>query len=686
MKITHLSIKNFRLLKNVNLSLEEKTTVIVGRNNSGKTSLTEIFRRLLADKTPSFQLYDFSISAIEEFKMALKSHLLGEEENLTRAHLPVIELKITITYDEDTPDLGVLGDFIVDLNPDCTTVEIIIRYELQDGSIKALFEGITDESADSINQFIKDLKDNVPKLFQIKVLAQDPNDETNFSNIDYTKFKQLIGGGFINAQRGLDDVTHTEKDVLGKVLAKLFKTASGASAPEDLRQKSSELDLVIKELQLKVDNDFNVKVNALLPALQLFGYPGLADPNLSTETTLNISNILDSHTKIRYSQGNGMYLPETYNGLGSRNLIYMLFQLFEFFREWQSSPVTNGLYLVFIEEPEAHLHPQMQQVFIKQVKEIASEFSRTLNDGNEWPVQFVVTTHSTHIANEANFDSVRYFFTARNQQKETKIKDLRKEFSAPGLLADKEFLHKYLTLTKCDLFFADKAILIEGATERILMPMLIQKTDEIQDQHPKLIAQYISLIEVGGAYAHHFYKFLDFLELRTLVITDLDSVLKTENNGNTTYPACAVADGSHSTNAGIKNWFDGAGQGYIALAVCTGKTAEEKINGFRRIAYQIVENGHTFCGRSFEDAFMLANTALFELTGPSDAEFAAQAYNKSDKIEKTNFALKYALEEVNWVPPLYISDGLKWLSDNPNIPAEEVQEILQAVIEEVPHD
>lgn len=52
MKIKKISIMNFRLLQNVTLSLENETTVIVGRNNSGKTSLTELFRRLLSDTTP----------------------------------------------------------------------------------------------------------------------------------------------------------------------------------------------------------------------------------------------------------------------------------------------------------------------------------------------------------------------------------------------------------------------------------------------------------------------------------------------------------------------------------------------------------------------------------------------------------------------------------------------------------
>lgn len=471
---------------------------------------------------------------------------------------------------------------------------------------------------------------------------------------------------------------------MGKVLGKLFKTANNSAAPIDLKEKSEALSEVINQIQEKVDTEFSARLDALLPALKIFGYPGLADPKLSTETTLNIGNILDSHTKIRYGQGDGLFLPETYNGLGSRNLIYILFQLFEFFRDWQSRPISNDLYLIFIEEPEAHLHPQMQQVFINQLNLISSEFSQTLNNGNIWPVQFIVTTHSTHIANEAKFESIRYFLTTRNEQAETKIKDLRKEFSAAELVADKEFLHKYLTLTRCDLFFADKAMLIEGPTERILMPVLVDKVDQSLPPDAKLKGQYLTVIEVGGAYAHHFYKFLDFLELRTLIITDIDAVEET-NNGKITYLKSCVAEGSHTSNAGIKHWFDKDHSGHYPLKQCLEKTSEEKISGCRRIAYQIPEKSIKACARSFEDAFILANTELFGLIGESDDEIALNAYEMAKSIEKTNFALKYGIDEVNWNPPLYIVEGLEWLSHHPNIMAKEVQEEIANLVEEVNH-
>ena len=101
---------------------------------------------------------------------------------------------------------------------------------------------------------------------------------------------------------------------------------------------------------------------------------------------------------------NGVTLPETYNGLGVRNLVYMLLQLLRFFREYQASPAEAGVHLIFIEEPEAHLHPQMQEVFIRQLDQITNAFVAQLNENRPWPVQFVVTTHSPHMANEARFD------------------------------------------------------------------------------------------------------------------------------------------------------------------------------------------------------------------------------------------------------------------------------------------
>ena len=88
MKIRGISVQNFRLLENVEICLEDDTTLIVGRNNSGKTSLTELFRRLLDERSPEFRLEDFSLGTHERFWEALGLSRAGEEDDVVRHSLP----------------------------------------------------------------------------------------------------------------------------------------------------------------------------------------------------------------------------------------------------------------------------------------------------------------------------------------------------------------------------------------------------------------------------------------------------------------------------------------------------------------------------------------------------------------------------------------------------------------------
>ncbi len=672
MYIKNVEVCNFRLLQNISMTLDENSTVIVGRNNSGKTSLTEVFRRFFSVR-PIFQLEDFSLTSLGCFEDALQAKLLGFDEFNIREKLPEIKLLLTIDYSSSLDSYGPLSDFIIDLDEKSIVAKLKVCYRLKDGKIDALFEGLSDNNQ---AELFKALKDRIPKLFSAELTAIDPTSPNNTVGMDYSKLRTLIEADFINAQRGLDDVTQSEKDVLGKVLSNIFKNSTIESAPPEMKKKADELEAVVDGIQGKVDTEFKEKVDALLPALRIFGYPGLSDSPLSTETTLNIQTILESNTKIRYQQDEGVSLPETYNGLGTRNLIYILFQLFEFFRMYQSSPVKVANHLIFIEEPEAHLHPQMQEVFIRQLNSIANEFSKTMNDSKPWPVMFVVSTHSTHIANEANFESIRYFLTKPEDESQACIKDLKAEFGKPERKIDKDFIHKYLTLTRCDMFFADKAMLIEGPTERLLMPVFIKKMDA-ENAGLKLGSQYVAVIEIGGAYAHHFYKFLDFLELKTLIITDIDSTEKTQTKKDKkiVYTACNVSKGTHSSNAGIKNWFTKE-DSFVDLSTVRKAVESDKVEGTRRIAFQIPEKGTTACGRSFEDAFVLANRDLFKLSDIDEKNVEEAAYERAKNFKKTNFALKYALENIKWQVPLYIKEGLMWLADSSSENEKNIEEKL----------
>ena len=230
MHIHKVAVRNFRLLADAELALEPRTTLIVGRNNSGKTSLSEAIRRFLLDPSPKFQMEDFSNTCYDRFCDALKAKNNGRADHEIRALLPRIELRLLFRYDSDQPDLGALSDFIVDLDPDCNEALVVARYELRDGAIERLFadQPTGALTADDRIAFFQELRVRVPELFTASIWAEDPNDDTNRKPMSATALRALLKPGFVNAQRGLDDDTSRDTDVLAKILEGLFTVREGA--------------------------------------------------------------------------------------------------------------------------------------------------------------------------------------------------------------------------------------------------------------------------------------------------------------------------------------------------------------------------------------------------------------------------------------------------------------------------
>lgn len=462
MRIEKIAIENFRLLQSAEMSLERTTTLIVGRNNSGKTSITEFFAHVLGEEPKKLRLEDFSAARRDAFLAAKQLRREGKDEKDVLAALPVIAATVFVSYDPAN-ELGTLAPFVIDLDPECKAAKIRIEYRPAQTALALLLDSpVPAGGADDAAHLFKNLKEVVPKVYEYHVTAVDPNDSTNERVIELKQLGKLFQCGLVCAQRSLDQHKRGEPNVLGKLLEALFTTATSATATTADQAIAAELKAAVSSIEKSIHEGFNEKLTALLPKIKSFGYPGLNDPDLRTETALNVVSLLSEHTKVFYTGAHGVHLPEGYNGLGARNLIYILLQLLSFHKSFRTNPTLPAVHLIFIEEPEAHLHPQMQEVFIKQLNAAVQVFSAEYPD-QEWPVQFVVTTHSSHIANAAPFDAVRYFLakpSADGATRHTVIKDFREgadKINEP----DRSFLHRYMTLTKCDLFFADKAILIE---------------------------------------------------------------------------------------------------------------------------------------------------------------------------------------------------------------------------------
>ncbi len=166
-----------------------------------------------------------------------------------------------------------------------------------------------------------------------------------------------------------------------------------------------------------------------LGELQDLGYPGVANPRIVVSTQLKPVELLNHQSAVQYDLSVGKEprspshrLPEQCNGLGYQNLISMVFRLISFRDDWMkvgkaSSELrtTSGneagpspLHLVLLEEPEAHLHVQVQQVFIRKAHDVLRKHPALAGD-SLLSTQLVVSTHSSHIAHEVDFAQMRYF-------------------------------------------------------------------------------------------------------------------------------------------------------------------------------------------------------------------------------------------------------------------------------------
>ncbi|QDU45216.1 hypothetical protein Mal52_37070 [Symmachiella dynata] len=356
--------------------------------------------------------------------------------------------------------------------------------------------------------------------------------------------------------------------------------------------------------------------------------------------------------------------------------------------------------VLFIEEPEVHLHAQAQQAFIANAWGIIEDASKRHGEVGMAP-QLVVTTHSSHILDTVDFANVRYFrrrlcegddptnTITLNASDVLSLRGFRptqntagkNEIATPAQVKAKkemddeyervtlDFLKRYLKLTHCDLFFADAAVLVEGAVEKILLPEMIKKTA------PGLRQRYLTVLEVGGAYAHRFASLLEFLAVPYLVITDIDSVAQKDGAKRASTCRADTMD-AVSSNGSLKYFLE-----LSTIKDLIGLKCDSQLLQDRRcyIAYQrpSLVDGYTeeqpMHGRTLEETFAYENLPLFrngslkiakDLPAELDHEKEYDAVFKAVKsstFKKTEFALMVASSGAEWATPKYIADGLRWL-------------------------
>ncbi|OCK50078.1 hypothetical protein BA768_20570 [Chryseobacterium sp. CBo1] len=695
MNIFKIQIHNFRLLKHFSMDLEKDLSLVIGKNNTGKTSILAVLDKFLNEKS-KFSYDDLNI----EFKKELT--LLIEQDPPPAEFEPIgIKLRLFMQYGE-TDNLSNVSRLLMDLDPDNNIIVLGFEYILNYTEFLKLKSDLFVFSSNEDSKQVKarengleyekrDLKDFLKKeigtyfkiqkkSFEYKLDTKDINEE-NFIDLEKEAIgiKDVINFKYISARR---DVTNKDVDkTLSRQTSNLYKKKEDNSeknqATEDFKDQLAGTDKVLTEIYGNLFNDVIDKVKN-------FGGIKINESDIAVISTLQHRELLEGNTTVVYTHDEHK-LPEHYNGLGYMNLISMIFEIEiivqEFKRDKDKKPA--DINLLFIEEPEAHTHPQMQYVFIKNIKELLGDGIKR-EDGENRILQYVITTHSSHIVADSDFDDIKYLkIESTNNVVAKNLKDLKIEYAIDT--DQYEFLKQYLTISRAEIFFADKAVLIEGDTERILIPTFMRKIDieekarleaeGIKDDFLPLLSQNISIVEVG-AYSQIFEKFIQFLGIKGIIITDIDSkgdLGKKNENGDVVLEACPVSAGIETSNTALLHFLSSTSWEQLKVLAEEDRTISV---GTSKICLCYQQEEGAYQARSFEDAFIhinrdfvsdkkdlfqgLKNRKLFDDATNDAYILAEKCINK-----KTHFALDILYHRgenfSNWQIPAYIKNGLLWL-------------------------
>ena len=727
MHLNKISIRNFRRLADVRIDLDRDISIFVGANNSGKTSVGHALNFFVNATRDRVSFHDISAcrwSDIDAFQA-------GEDN----ASLPVLSLDLWFAVEQ--ADLHRVLDLLPRLewegsqvgvrtafaprNADETLTHFNERHQQAQEAVAGIEtpEGQQPYIAPprSLREF---LERELGKEYEFKYYVLDeaqfnddlePND--NYEPQELLREqgrtgKDIIGSlikiDFLHAQRHLSDSEGGSRaEELSRHLSRFYQR----NLPRHEEDQNAIKALADSEALL---NEHLRQVFAdTLERLAQLGYPGLTNPRLMIKSTLNPATVMNSQdgAHVHYALNDeGLTLPDKYNGLGFKNLIYMVVELLDLHAQWVATEERRPpVHLVFVEEPEAHLHAQLQQVFVNKVREILAAED---DAPNGFHTQLALTTHSPHILYERGFQPIRYFRREGNgTQQASTVLNLSAFYRTTGN-PSRDFLERYLKLTHCDLFFADAAVLVEGNVERLVMPQMIAKSA------PGLRSCYLSVLEIGGAYAHLFRTLIEFLGITTLVVTDLDSVT----------PADAVEDGEEAEPTETEDEEDDAAAG----STCTPETPDAVTSnqmlarwlpaisridellaadaavktmpgdatglGSVRVTYPCTVNltrgdeQIERAGRTLEVAFAFdnldwtqdyANRELkLRIRAPQNLEdLALRLQNKvhGSNYKKTDFALALLAKDPDgWNVPRYIAEGLQWLEETLGVAAQAGEE------------
>lgn len=472
MYLHQFKISNFRGCSNVTLNFNKGLNVLIGENNSGKTAIIDALRICLSYGNQRRDIYvsqsDFHVckTAITDAYEDIEFHLNFEIERPEEA--------------------GLFNDLLVQLPDGKQRLELHFKYSFEGNRVKYKVWGGANEGQSIAPEV----------LFLIYHVHLDAlrDAEHYLRPIRGNRLGQLYSNILIDPDKKKD--AEKKKELAKKVRASVDGDNEWIGHVAKGREKINEH---LKETSF-THRQQNVDV-LFLP----FDFNRLAD-NLKIQMPVYSDALLEGDN----SKQKHFELHQ--NGLGYNNLIYTATVLGDL---KQKKDVQSESYAaLLIEEPEAHLHPQLQNLFFEYLNKLDQQQG----------FQIFITSHSPTITAKANLNTV---IVLQNQNHHLTALSLSQSGLTPE---NSKYLHKFLDVTKSQLFFATGVILVEGISEALLMPVF----SKIIGAEYDIEKSGVELVNLNGVAFSHFANLFNNnddaknLKTRCSLITDDDRASETE--------------------------------------------------------------------------------------------------------------------------------------------------------------
>jgi putative ATP-dependent endonuclease of OLD family len=513
MYISKLEIKNYKNFTDFEIQLKP-LTLIIGENNIGKSNLLNSLGLIFSQdvsiyKKRNLEISDFNYDCITKYKR----DILNNEKLIKDIEFPIIEISATLV-DWDSNQESVIGDWYT--NEELTEAKLTYIY-----SPVSSFNQL--EELQNQRDFINTSKAELSPEKLAEITEKDLLDLINFPISKY--YFSIIGGTQNETQANIYHLNQLKFELLDAL--RDAKTELSASHRGNLlfrvlnaKEENEYQDLKKQLIGLQTSIKENVAIQSIVTGIstQLDKISLLTDySNNDIDLIFSLPNVEDILKKLSLIYGENPLKIE-HNGTGRNNLLFM--SLILSYIEDPNSAQSNFFRVVGIEEPESHLHANLQNHLASNIESLI-----TLEGSKEYrkDIQLLLTSHSNHITTKIDFDNTVVLYQ--------KDGDLSTHYVLQGFSTNAEdkkrvkYLRKYLDSENVNLFYSRKIVLVEGISEKLLFPTFFEiEKSETMDKMSTCI------VNVNGL---AFKNFLDLIKngyhTKCLVLTDSDKDTKAED-------------------------------------------------------------------------------------------------------------------------------------------------------------